>query len=110
MALGRLGSRPKVSTAGNDLVDSLSELVTATGRWLSLQAAAQEIPVYAERARQASSETLEHAGDWAGATAARAREATSDVAGTARTQTINLLLVAVLLWWVDRMLTGTRDR
>lgn len=103
------GSAPKVSTAGNELITALNDLVTATGRWLALQPVAQEVPVYAERARQASSETIEHAGDWAGATAARAKEATSEVASTVRTQTINLVVVALLLWWVDRVLTSSND-
>ena len=102
-------SAPRVSTAGSDLVTALNDLVTAAGRWLALQPVAQELPVYAERAREASSETLEHAGDWAGATATRAREATSSAASTARTQTINLVLVALLLWWVDRMLTSSDE-
>lgn len=110
MGLRLRGSTPKVSDAGNDLVSSLNDLVAATGRWLALQPVAQELPVYAERARQASAETLDHAGDWAGATAARAREATSEAAGTVRTQTINLILVALLLWWVDRVLTRSGDR
>ncbi|HSJ46566.1 MAG TPA: hypothetical protein VK923_17955 [Euzebyales bacterium] len=102
-------SLPTVFSAGNDLVTALNDLVTATGRWLALQPVAQELPVYAGRARQASSETLEHAGGWAGATATRAREATSSAASTARTQTINLVLVALLLWWVDRMLTSSDE-
>lgn len=100
-------SSPKVSTAGSELVTALNDLVAATGRWLALQPAAQELPVYAERARESSSETLEHAGDWAGAAATRAKEATSEVAGTVRTQTINLVLVALLLWWVDRVLRSS---
>jgi hypothetical protein len=107
MRVRRRRSAPKVSTAGNDLVTALNDLVTATGRWVALQPVAQELPVYAERARQASSETLGHAGDWAGATASRAKETTSEVAGSVRTQTINLVLVALLLWWVDRVLTSS---
>lgn len=98
-------SVPTVFSAGNDLVTALNDLVTATGRWLALQPVAQELPVYAGRARQASSETLGHAGDWAGATATRARQTTAQAASTVRTQMINLALVALLLWWVDRMLT-----
>lgn len=104
------GSKPKVTTAGSDLVDSLGELATATGRWLALQPVAQELPVYAERARQASSETVGHAGEWAGATATRAKAATADAASATKSVVINLLLVATLLWWVDRLLTGRRDR
>jgi hypothetical protein len=102
-------SAPTVFTAGSDLVTALDDLVSAAGRWLALQPVAQELPVYAERARQASSETLEHAGDWAGATATRARAATSEASSTVRTQTINLVLVALLLWWVDRLLTSSRE-
>jgi hypothetical protein len=109
MGLRLRASAPTASSAGNDLVTALNDLVTATGRWLALQPVAQELPAYAERARQASSETLEHAGDWAGATATRARAATSGAASAARTQTINLVLVALLLWWVDRVLTSSDD-
>jgi hypothetical protein len=107
MALRLRGATPSVTSAGSDLAGALNDLVTATGRWLALQPAAQEIPVYAERARQASSETVGHATDWAGVTASRARDATSQAASTARTQLINLALVAVLLWWVDRLLAGS---
>lgn len=107
MALRLPGSTPTVTSAGGDLAGALNDLVTATGRWLALQPAAQEIPVYADRARQASSETIGHASEWAGATASRAREATSQAAGTARTQVINVVLVAVLVWWVDRLLSSS---
>jgi hypothetical protein len=103
-----LGSKPEATTAGSDLVDSLGDLVGATRRWLALQPVAQELPVYAERARQASSETVGYAGEWAGAKASQARTATATAASATRTAVINLLLVAVLLWWVDRMLTGGR--
>ena len=109
MPLRATGSTPTVTSAGADLVVALRDLVAAAGRWLSLQPAAQEVPVYAERARQASAETLGHAGDWAGATATRAKAATSDAAGTVKTGLINLALVVVLLWWVDRMLTRPSD-
>lgn len=99
------GSSPSVTTAGGDLVESLRDLTASAGRWLALQPAAQELPVHVERARQASTETLGHAGDWAGATATRAKVATADAAGSARTLFVNLLIVTALLWWVDRLLT-----
>lgn len=94
MALRLPGSKPSATTAGNDLAESLGDLAAAAGRWLALQPVAQELPVYAERARQASAETAEHASEWA---------------STTKTAVINLLLVAALLWWVDRLLTGQRD-
>lgn len=109
MALRLPGSKPSATTAGSDLAESLGDLAAAAGRWLALQPVAQELPVYAERARQASSETAEHAGRWAGATASRARTATADAATTTKTAAINLVLVAALLWWVDRLLTRGRD-
>lgn len=99
------GSTPSVASAGNDLVTALGDLAAAIGRWLAAQPAAQEVPVYAERAREASAETLEHAGDWAGATATRTKEAASGAASTAKTGLINVLIVVVLLWWVNRVLT-----
>lgn len=108
MPLRLRGSTPKVTTASSDLVASLGDLASAAGRWLALQPAAQEIPVYAERARQASSDTVEHAGQWAGAKATRAREVGADAASATKTGVINVLLIAALLWWVDRLLTGQR--
>lgn len=103
---GRLSrSAPSVSTASDDLVSSLSDLTTAARRWLALQPVAQELPVYATRARHASAEAVGHAGDWAGATATRAKEATGRAASATRTGIINVMLVGGLLWWVDRMLT-----
>jgi hypothetical protein len=109
MGLRLRRSTPTVATAGSSLVTALNDLATASGRWIAAQPAAQEIPVHAERARQASSETMGHAGDWAGATATRAKEATSSAARTARTQMINIVLVAILLWWVNRVLTASDD-
>lgn len=109
MALRLPGSTPTTTKAGGDLVTALGELATAAGRWLALQPVAQEVPVYAERARRASADTIEHAGSWAGSTASRARDATSDAASATRTVVINLLLAAGLLWWVDRMLTRPDD-
>lgn len=109
MALRLPGSKPSATTAGSDLVGSLGNLAAAVGRWLALQPVAQGLPVYAERARQASAETAENASEWAGATASRARTATADAASTTKTAVVNLVLVAALLWWVDRLLTGKRD-
>lgn len=109
MAVRLRRSEPTVAAAGNDLATALTDLATATGRWIALQPVAQEVPVYAERARQASSETIGQASDWAGETATRARDATSRAAGTAKTGLINLLLVAALLWWLDRLLKDSRS-
>lgn len=119
MALRLPRSEPNITSASSDLVSALGDLATAAGRWLALQPAAQEVPVYAERLRRASSGTLHDAGSWAGARAGaarsaassratRARERGSDVASATRTQAINLALVAMLLWWVDRLLTADR--
>lgn len=103
------GSTPTVTSAGNDLVAALTDLAAAAGRWLAAQPAAPELPVYAERARQASAEALGYAGDWADATATRARASTAEAAGTAKTALINVLLVVALVWWVDRVLTRSQD-
>lgn len=105
-----LRSTPDVATASTDLASALADLATATGRWLALQPVAQELPVYAERARQRSAETIGHAGEWTSATAVRARAATASAASATRTGVINLLLVVALLWWVDRLLTKGADR
>ncbi len=103
---GRLSrSAPSVTSASDDLMAALGDLSAAIRRWLALQPAAQEIPVYATRAKQASVDAVGHAGEWAGATAMRARTTTARAASATRTGVINLLLVAGLLWWVDRMLT-----
>lgn len=110
MALRLRRSKPDVTTAGSDLAGALADLAASAGRWVALQPVAQELPVYAERARAASSEKIGQAGRWAGDTAGRARSATADAASATKTQVINVLLVAVLLWWVDRMLTGQRDQ
>ena len=101
-----LRSTPDVATASTDLATALGDLATAAGRWVALQPVAQELPVYAERAREASAETIEQAGEWTSSTAGRAKAATASAASTTKTQLINLLLVAALLWWVDRMLTS----
>lgn len=105
MALRLSRSAPTVTTAGNDLVTSLGDLATAAGRWLETQPVTREIPAHAERARLASAEAVEHAGDWAGATATRAKEKTARAASATRTGVINLLVVGALLWWLDRTLT-----
>jgi hypothetical protein len=101
-----LRSTPDVTTAGTDLASALGDLASAAARWLALQPAAQELPVYADRARRASAETLGHAGEWTAATAGRARAATAGAASATRTGIVNLLLVAALLWWIDRLLTS----
>jgi hypothetical protein len=99
-------SQPSVAAAGQDLASALSQLASAVGRWVALQPAAQEVPVYAERLRRASTDTLDGAGTWVGATATRARARGADAASATRTGVVNLALVAALLWWVDRMLTS----
>ena len=104
--LRRPGSAPTVGTASHELGTALRDMTTATGRWLALQPKAQEVPVYAERLRRASADTLDSAGTWAGATAAGARERSARAAGATRTTAVNLALVAALLWWVDRLLTS----
>jgi hypothetical protein len=101
-------SQPSVTTSGQDLASALGHLTTALGRWVALQPAAKEVPVYARRLRRASADTLDGAGAWAGATATRARERGADAASATRTATVNLLLVAALFWWLDRILTSDR--
>jgi hypothetical protein len=95
---------PSVGEASGDLASALGDLAVAAGRWVALQPTAQEVPVYAEKVRRASADTIEGAGAWAGNTASKARTRTAEVASATRTQTINLLLVAALLWWVNRLL------
>jgi hypothetical protein len=102
-------STPDVATAGADLASSLTDLAAAVGRWVALQPVAQELPVYAERARRASTETLGQAGEWTSTTAGRAKAATASAASATKTGVLNLLLVALLLWWVDRMLTSGEE-
>lgn len=104
-----LRSTPDVATASTDLATALGDLASAAGRWVALQPVAQELPVYAERARRASAETIGQAGKWTSTTAGRARAATASAASTTKTQVVNLLLVAVLLWWVNRVLTRGED-
>ena len=104
--LRRPGSAPSVGTASQDLGTALRDMTAATRRWLALQPAAQEVPVYAERLRRASADTVGSAGAWAGATAAGARERGAHAASATRTTLVNLALVAALLWWVDRLLTS----
>lgn len=110
MALRLPRSSPTVASAGNDLAGALGDFAAAIGRWLALQPAAQEVPVYAGRARRASAETLGHAGEWAGSTASRAKARTAEAASATKTTVTNLLLVAVLVWWVDRLLTRRDER
>lgn len=98
-------SKPSVGSAANDLVSAIGDLATSTSRWVALQPAAQQAPVYAERLCRASAGTVDGATSWAGATATRVRERGADAASATRTGMVNLALVALLLWWVDRMLT-----
>ena len=104
-----LRSTPDVATAGTDLASALGDLASAVGRWLALQPVAQELPVHVERARKASTQRIGRAGEWTSSTAGRAKAATADAARATKTGVINLLLVAALLWWVDRMLTRGDD-
>lgn len=97
-------SKPSVNSASNELRSSLGDLALAAARWLTLQPVAHQVPVYATRVRRASADTLEGAGSWAGATASRARQRGADAASATRTRMVNLAVVAVLLWWIDRML------
>lgn len=99
-------SKPSVGSAANDLVSAISDLASAVGRWIALQPTGQQAPVYVERLRRASAETVDGASEWAGHTATRVRERSADAASATRTGLINLALVALLLWWVDRLLTG----
>lgn len=108
MAIRLRTSQPSVTSAGGDLVSALQHLFAATGRWLAHQPAAQGVPVHVERVRRASVDSLEGAGSWAGSTATRARQRGARAASATRTGVVNLALVAVLLWWVDRKLTGDR--
>lgn len=99
-------SKPTVGSAANDLASAIGDLTTSVARWVALQPAAQQAPVYVERVRRASADTVDGASAWAGETATRVRDRSADVASATRTGVINLALVAVLLWWVDRLLTG----
>lgn len=99
-------SQPSVAAAGQDLASALGNLATALGRWVALQPTARDAGVYAARMRRASADTLDGAGTWAGATATRARERGAHAASATRTGVINLVLVAVLYWWIDRLLTS----
>ena len=101
-------SQPSVADAGQDLASALGDLATSIGRWVALQPVAQGVPVYAERARRASADAAGGAGEWAGATATRARKRGAEVASATRTQAINLVVLVALLWWIDRMLTSDR--
>lgn len=105
MALRLPTSKPNVSSASSELVSSLGDLVAAGGRWLARQPVAHHVPVYATRLREASTATVGAAGSWAGATASRARQRSADAASATKTGIVNLALVAVLVWWLDRMLT-----
>jgi hypothetical protein len=105
MALRLPTSKPSFGSASNELVSSLGHFATAAGRWLALQPVANEVPVYAARVGRASADSLGAAGTWAGATASRARQRGAEAASAARTRMINVALVVVLLWWLDRMLT-----
>ena len=105
MALRLRSPEPSVATAGSDLVSALGRLAAAGGRWLALQPVARDVPVYADRARNAASGTLDDAGSWVVTTTSQARQRGADAASTTRTVMINLALVAALLWWVDRLLT-----
>jgi hypothetical protein len=106
MAIRLSPSQPSVTSAGGDLASSLAHLAGSTGRWLARQPAAQGVPVYAQRVRRSSADTLEGAGAWAGGKVTRARERGARAASATKTGVINLALVAVLLWWVDRTLTS----
>ena len=98
-------SKPSVSSASNELVSSLGDLVAAGGRWLARQPVAHQVPAYTTRLREASTSTVGAAGSWAGATASRARQRGADAASATKTGIVNLALVAALVWWLDRMLT-----
>lgn len=116
-----LTSQPSVGSAANELVSAMGDLATSLGRWVALQPAARQAPVYAERLRRASAATVDGAGAWAGDTATRVRtrsadtatrvrKRSADAASTTRTGLVNVGLVALLLWWVDRVLTADADR
>lgn len=105
MAIRLRTSEPSVTSAGSELVSAMSDLATATGRWLALQPVAHELPAYAERMRRASATTLRGAGSRATGTAAQVRTRGADAASATRTALVNLALVGALLWWLDRMLT-----
>ena len=109
MALRLRTQEPSATTAGSDLLSALGRLVGAGGRWLALQPVAREVPVYADRARDAASGTLHDAGSWVTTTTSRARRRGADAASTTRTVMINVALAAALLWWVDRLLTKDAD-
>lgn len=100
---------PTVGKAGGDLASALGDLVQAAGRWLGEQPAAAQAPVYAERLRQASAESLDQAGAWAEQTAGAARDQSVRAASATRTGIVNLALVGLVLWWVDRMLVAGED-
>jgi hypothetical protein len=106
MALRLRTSKPTVSSAGNELASSLGDLAGAGGRWLARQPVAHQMPAYATRVRDATAGTVGAAGAWAGTTASRARQRSADAASATKTRVVNLAIVAVLAWWLDRMLTS----
>lgn len=109
MARKSLRSTPTVRGASEQLVTALGHLLTASSRWLALQPAANQVPVQAERARRASADGISSAGTWAGRTATEARARGASAASTARTQLVNLVILGLVLWGIDRMLRSEED-